>query len=174
MGKIGAKIRWAKAPPAKDRFWANVKKGKANDCWLWIKLLDKKMGYGRTKIGGKAQGSHRKAFEFAVGKIPKGLCVCHKCDNPPCCNPNHLFLGTHKDNMQDAARKGRFKWNGIIPGLKGEKSPMAKLTEVEVVEIKKMSGTQKFTQTFLAQKYGVGQDEISRIVNGKRWAHIKG
>jgi predicted XRE-type DNA-binding protein len=99
------------------------------------------------------------AWEFANGPIPKGKCVLHRCDNPSCCNPDHLFLGSHKDNTQDAIRKGRFKFN----------LPKPKLTSNQVEEIRTLYGSVDYTQSELAEKFGVHQSQISRIVRRLRW-----
>lgn len=88
-----------------DRFWERVQK--TDDCWLWTGSTDKD-GYGWFWVDGKTATAHR--FSYALhndGAIPDGLYVCHSCDNPPCVNPDHLWLGTNQDNMDDCARKGR-------------------------------------------------------------------
>jgi hypothetical protein len=100
---------------ALDRFISKVKK-KPSGCWEWQGTM-KKNGYGifqdRTREGsGKQLQAHRFSFEIFHGEIPPGLLVCHHCDNPKCVNPEHLFLGTHKDNTQDMIRKGRQNWVG--------------------------------------------------------------
>lgn len=79
-----------------------------NGCLVWIrgKTTD---GYGSVCINGKMDKTHRVAWTLAYGPIPSGMCVCHHCDNPPCCEPTHLFLGTHSDNMRDRQIKGRTK-----------------------------------------------------------------
>ncbi len=86
------------------RFWAKVNKNAANGCWLWAGAVD---DMGRGAFNGKTRKAHRAAWEFSHGSIPAGLCVCHRCDVPLCCNPAHLFLGTHQENMDDMGRKGR-------------------------------------------------------------------
>ena len=88
------------------KFWDAV--DQSGDCWLWKKSTSGK-GYGQTAYNRKHLRSHRVAYEFAYGPIPKGMKVLHSCDNPPCCNPGHLFLGTTKDNSVDMVAKGRSK-----------------------------------------------------------------
>jgi hypothetical protein len=93
----------------RELFWARVSDGQSSDaCWEWPgpRLPQ---GYGLVR-GGGCQYAHRVAWEYVHGPIPEGMCICHKCDNPPCCNPAHLFLGTRWDNIQDAIAKGR--WRG--------------------------------------------------------------
>ena len=105
--KTGPKPR-----PVEERFWEKV--DKSGECWLWIGFRDRD-GYGKMGIGSKADNSARKEYsnrlswQIHFGEIPKGMCVCHKCDNPSCVKPDHLFLGTRKDNTQDMIRKGRSK-----------------------------------------------------------------
>lgn len=91
--------------PGDPRFWALVDRD-GDGCWEWCGALDGH-GYGRTWRDGGRFLAHRRAWECVNGPIPEGMFVCHKCDNPPCCNPDHLFVGTALDNMRDAIRKGR-------------------------------------------------------------------
>lgn len=103
-----------------QRFWANVEKRGPGDCWIWLGSyhhLDRPGKYGRMKpySYGPYRSAHILSFEINKGEVPKGLYVCHSCDNPPCVNPAHLWLGTAADNIEDAKKKGRLKipnWNG--------------------------------------------------------------
>lgn len=88
------------------RFWESVEKGPGDACWEWTGHANRS-GYGRVTRRGRDLFAHRYSWELANGPIPDGLIVCHRCDNPPCVRPEHLFLGTHSDNMRDAQRKGR-------------------------------------------------------------------
>jgi hypothetical protein len=98
-----------KRTPIKDRFWPKVDRGGSDECWEWIGSRHPD-GYGRIGAGGKHGGTiyaHRASWEIHGNKIPNGLCVLHHCDNPPCVNPAHLFLGTQADNIKDKVAKGR-------------------------------------------------------------------
>jgi hypothetical protein len=88
-----------------ERFWSNVEK--TDDCWIW-KGYEKSCGYGGMRAYGKNWFAHRLSYTLNIGEIPEGMYVCHKCDNPICVRPDHLFLGTHKDNMADCKAKGRY------------------------------------------------------------------
>jgi hypothetical protein len=92
-------------PSVEERFWSKV--DRSGDCWLWIGAKDEE-GYGFQKILGRMWHASRVSWKIAHGDIPDGLLVLHKCDNPPCIRPSHLFLGTQKENIADAMRKGRF------------------------------------------------------------------
>lgn len=92
-----------------DRFWSKVRIGEPDDCWEWTATRFPS-GYGNFSMGARSQGkvgAHRVAYELANGPIPPGMDICHHCDNPPCCNPRHLYAGSVSDNLRDAVRRGR-------------------------------------------------------------------
>lgn len=93
------------ASPLAERFWAKVDRS-SDGCWEWTGgRFDE--GYGTIRVAGRSLKTHRVAWELVQGAIPEGLCVCHRCDNPPCCRPDHLFLGTREENNRDRDEKGR-------------------------------------------------------------------
>jgi len=106
-----------------DRFWSRVdKSGGPDACWLWTAGTHTR-GYGRIRWGGKAQSAHRISWTLANGPIGADLYVCHKCDNPLCCNPSHFFLGTASDNMSDRDEKGRCNSGGYGKAEQPDKPP---------------------------------------------------
>lgn len=131
-------------------------------CWLWTGRMGN-TGYGSVFYH-KTIGAHRASWKLYRGKIPNGLYVLHKCDTRPCVNPEHLFLGTQSDNMKDMVKKGR----STIGQKFGELSPLAKLSEKDVICIFK----DKHTQRVIAKKYGIAQSTVYKIKNKKRWFHI--
>lgn len=132
-----------------------------NGCWEWTRRLDHK-GYAHAKVWGKPVGAHRVSYAFFVEPIPAGMNICHKCDNPKCVNPHHLFMGTTQDNVTDKMRKGRFV---TTPG---EKNGYAKLTEDQVLAIL----ADKRPQHVIGKDYGISQSNVSIIKRGKTWAHL--
>jgi hypothetical protein len=123
-------------------------------------------GYGQLRVGSKTIGAHRLAYELKHGPIPPGMKVCHHCDNPACCNDEHLFLGTDADNMADREAKGR----GVR--LQGEKHGRAKLTEAAVVEIRRRLAAGE-VQRVIAEDFGISNQEVSNIKTGISWKHLK-
>lgn len=120
-------------------------------------------GYGQIGVDGALKLTHRLAWEIANGPITEGLLVCHRCDNPPCCNPMHLFLGTHEDNAVDMVTKGR----GVSP--KGIGNGRAKLTDDAITQIRALSRLGLMNKE-IAAMYGVHPTYVSRIVRGLRRA----
>ena len=142
------------------RFWARVNKtSNIEECWEWTGVKNSN-GYGKISINNVYVKAHRLSWELYHKKeIPANLLVCHSCDNPSCVNPHHLWLGTQKDNMQDAIKKGRFKFN-------------YKLTEEDVLNIRKEYAEGKTTQIELAEKYNVTKSAIHRIIVRRTWVKI--
>jgi DNA-binding transcriptional regulator YiaG len=140
-----------------DQFWAQVAK-QPNGCWVWQGV--KRLGYGMVYIDGHSTGAHRVAWRLLRGPIPAGLFVCHACDNPPCCNPDHLFLGTPADNMADCVRKQRH--------ARGERIASAKLTAQDIDAIRQRAANGA-TDKDLAAAFGVSESHIAHVVAGRVW-----
>lgn len=140
------------------RLYKNIYKNPENGCWEWMGYLSK-FGHGRIGYRDKVYLTHRISYELNKGIIPEEMLVCHTCDNPKCVNPEHLFLGTQKDNLQDAFDKDRLY---KIPAMPGENNPMAKITNEEAKKIRSEL-KQGFTGAYLAKKYNVSTTHISRI-----------
>lgn len=144
-----------------QRFWTKV--DKTNSCWLWTGAKLPK-GYGLFKGHGRGNIlAHRFSYGQTKGPIPDGLLVCHECDNPSCVNPDHLFLGSHADNVADMMSKGRHR--PISP--KGTTNPNCKITEREVAVIRESTDSYRK----LAERFGVGKSQIARIKSGQHWSH---
>lgn len=148
-----------------ERFWSKVDPSAGPDgCWLWTAFRDGD-GYGKIQINRRAHGAHRIAWMFTHGLIPPGRIVCHRCDNPPCVNPAHLFITTVAGNNRDAARKGR------KPGRRGEQHPMVKLTATDVREIRRRYVRGVVGYKRLAPDYGITPGAVEKIVKGLTWTY---
>lgn len=143
-----------------ERFWAKVKK--TETCWLWNASF-RPTGYGQFLLDGKVIAPHRVAWLLTFGPIPKHLQVCHSCDVRACCRPEHLFLGTRQQNMQDAVTKGRT--------ARGERNGHAQLTIADIREIRRCfaAGT---SQSTLARRFGVTRSNIATITQRRSWKHV--
>lgn len=172
-----------KRPTPEERLWRNVNKsgptalGMDSACWEWM-AHRRWHGYGEMWVNGRNVATHRFSFALANGPIPEGLFVCHRCDNPPCVNPDHLFLGTHDDNMADRSAKGR-QARGDRQGarlhpetvVRGEAHHSAKLSEADVLAIRARSSSGE-TMFKLSKEYRVGHATVHRIVTGHTWKHL--
>jgi hypothetical protein len=147
-----------------ERFWGKVNMGNVDECWEW-QALRQYQGYGQFRLSQPRRQvqAHRFAWELTNGPIPDGIMVCHKCDNPPCCNPGHLFLGTHMDNMADMVTKGH---------LKGINNPRAILTPRDVLDIRNACLNECVTRKDMARAYRVSKSTIDAIMVGRIWSHI--
>lgn len=158
MGKIAKSI--------KDRILSSIQIDPNTECWEWNKSLDY-TGYARMILPDKSKVLvHRASYVEFVGKIPLNMQVCHKCDNRKCCNPNHLFLGTAKDNAHDRDSKGRTARHF------GTKNPNSKLTEQEVRNIKFLVNM-GISRKSLSEIYNIGVRHVGDLVNGKRWGWVE-
>ncbi len=147
-----------------DRFWSKVNKlNELDACWEWTAGSDD-YGYGMFWLDGGIVRVHRVSYLITHGIIPPHMDVCHTCDNPSCVRPDHLFLGTRKDNLQDAVQKGRMSV--------GERNGRAKLTAAQVKEIRKRYPLEKPTYHSLAAEYGRSDYAIRAIIHRLTWKHI--
>ena len=140
-----------------EKFWAKAIVKGSNDCWIWNGWTDK-YGYGCTSHRGKHWLAHRLSFYIHHKELPDDMCVCHHCDNPPCVNPKHLFLGTPKDNRQDSIKKGRVTFKS------GEGALNVKLSDNDIGKIRALYKTGDYYQAELGNMFGVSQGLISTIV----------
>lgn len=141
----------------KQRFLAKIDKSGPNGCWIWLSSTNGR-GYGQLSIRhGKPRYAHRIAYELFRGEIPHRVECLHTCDNPACVNPDHLVLGSHIDNMVDAAKKGRMS---------------SKVTASQVIEMR-MLRSSGCTLRVLAQKYGICISAVHANVTNKNWRHLE-
>lgn len=141
---------WWQTDP--DRFWKYV--DRSGDCWIWTGSRSRR-GYGQISVRNTTMRAHRCAWELTNGPIPEGQLILHSCDNPPCCNPDHLSPGTHVENMRQMVERGR--------SMVGERHPRLKLSNDQVTEIRERFAAGA-TQVSLAAEFGVRQGYVSKIV----------
>lgn len=137
-------------------------------CWEW-RGKPSGQGYGRLSVNGKPELVHRVSYEHFHGPTPDGVEVCHRCDNRICMNPDHLFLGTHHENVLDAQSKGRL----VGASMPGESNPISRLTEDHVREIRRRYAAGGVTQRSLADEFGVDVTTVNLVVLRKTWRHVE-
>ena len=146
-----------------ERFESKVELIPFSTCHWWVGAANH-VGYGKLFVNGKFHGAHRVSYRLYVGDIPEGMLVCHKCDNPSCVNPDHLFLGTFKSNAADMVQKGRDKPE------RGENNCWSKLSEAKVLAIRELQG--KLSSRKIGKLYGVCKTTVLRIHNREKWKHV--
>lgn len=146
-----------------ERFWSKV--DKSGDCWVWTGGKTS-AGYGEYNVDGRTVYAHRYASEITDGPIPAGISVLHHCDNRPCVRPDHLFRGTHQDNMDDMWRKGRARPRRFESGAD---HPNAKLTGEQVVDIRRRR-TAGESRAALAVEFGITPSYVYDLMAGRAWA----
>ena len=151
-------------PTLVERFWQRV--DTSGECWLWTGAKSKR-GYGQFYVGRTRLGAaHVISYTLAVGALtPDKPCVLHRCDNPPCVRPTHLFAGTQHDNMRDMTEKGRRY------ATKGSENPQSRLTELAVREIR-IAHNRGVPLKVLAAAHGVCYDTVQKAAKGTTWRHV--
>lgn len=159
-----------KPKPPEERFWKHVTPGGADECWEWQGATQG--GYGNLLVTHKPKQrtvkAHRLSWEIHNGPIPEGKNVLHRCDNPPCVNPAHLYVGTPADNARDRAERKRGREHR--PENRGAKAPRAKLTRAQAEAIMEaLSEVPRRSQASIGAEFGVTQQTVSRIMHGVTW-----
>lgn len=153
---------------AQHRFWAKVGRAAPHDCWLWEGAA-RSDGHGLFRVGARLWSAHAVALALHEAENPGGRWALHSCDNPPCCNPDHLRWGSHQDNIDDMMSRGRYI------ARPGDQNPEAKLSEQSVRDIFAQKLHRKHgDKSTLARQYGVSDRTIYDIWNGRSWTHVTG
>jgi len=151
---------WATHRLTAETFWDRTRR--AGDCILWTLGADKR-GYGRVSFQGRKRRAHQVAWEITNGPIPAGLWLLHSCDNPACCNPEHLRLGDHEQNMRDMRERGR--------SPKGSANPQSKLTDSSIAEIRRLYSSGQM-QKDIAKLFQISKSAVSLICLRRTWSHV--
>lgn len=163
---LGSKV-WSRDRNVRH-FWEKVEKTEA--CWLWkASRTHNGEGYGQFRWEQRSVDAHRVSWIIAHGEIPAGINVLHSCDNPVCVRPDHLFLGTDQDNVDDMLAKGRGRFPGMPKGtLAGSKNPASKLTAAMVAKIRERAQAGELRE-LIAASFSVSESQVNRIVQGRAW-----
>src|SRR5712671_2284212 len=153
--------------PAKQRLLARINRLGPTDCWPWTGIIGT-WGYGVFWLRGHNINASRATYLLLVAAVPKNLVVCHTCDNPACCNPAHLWVGTQADNLRDCRIKGRAK------NVRGKDHPrtLAKLSPRLIEKAKKLHYEKGISQSEIGRRWGVHSSVISRAVRNKTWKYL--
>lgn len=148
------------------QFWSLVERGDGDSCWAWTGGSSTQMHYGSMSVNGSSEYAHRLSWEIATGFHPGSQCVLHKCDNPKCIRPSHLFLGSRQDNIADKVAKGRQPHGSRVGG--------AKLSDEIVSRILTAFSTKDTGALELSREYGVQESTLRSILRGETWIHVPG
>jgi len=169
--KLARAARLAKLPSIEERFWSKVDIREPDECWPWTAAPRNKRSqrnYGAFWLNGRHHPANKIAWELKNGLMPQGMFACHRCDNPSCCNPSHIFPGTTQENTADKVRKGR--------QVKGELVHTAKLSKQDVIDIRNMlppnTRAPRGLPGKIAEKYGITKQYVSEIWGRKSWRSL--
>lgn len=149
-----------------QRFWSKAIIRGQDECWPWTRCKHE-FGYGKISVAGRIELAHRLAWILTHGEVPPGMCVLHTCDNPPCINPGHLFLGTVADNQRDMESKGRGRGSSLV----GEQCSAHKLTALQVLEMR-VRFASGVSPTRLARQFNISKSQAWRICRRQSWTHL--
>lgn len=150
------------------RFWSHVRR--SDGCWEWVGARNW-AGYGVIRVAGRQTRAHRIAYQLVIGPIPSGMNVLHSCDNPPCVRPEHLRVGTQRDNLADAQERGRKFTPFRGRNQRGSANQGARLTEADIPVIRaRLAASERHHE--IAADYGVNRATISQVARGFSWGHV--